>query len=75
MSETFKGYCFIEKDGEYCPPMNLKSVEEVHNYVMLQKQLFPEVRITDSGDFTVVHALDGKIVFPEEWKAFNKKAG
>lgn len=63
----FKGYCFIQKDGEYCPPVNLKNAEEVAHYVNLQKLLFPEVRITDRDDFTVVHALDGKIVFPDEW--------
>jgi len=64
---VFQGYCFIEKDGEYCPPVTLESVPEVFNYVQLQKRIFPEVRICDEEDFTVVQALDGKITFPPEW--------
>lgn len=63
----FNGYCFIEKDGEHCPPVELKDANEVYSYVNLQKKIFPEVRITDSGDFCVVQALDGKVVFPPEW--------
>lgn len=71
---AFKGYCFIEKNGEHCPPVTLEAVQEVFNYVQLQKRIFPEVRICDEGDFTVVHALDGKITFPPEWvKAFEKE--
>ncbi|MGC7872592.1 hypothetical protein ACPUYX_13815 [Desulfosporosinus sp. SYSU MS00001] len=68
----FKGYCFIEKDGQYCPPVDLKDANEVYSYVTLQKKLFPEVRITDESDFCVVHALDGKVVFPLEWVALEK---
>ncbi|MDQ7094172.1 hypothetical protein REC12_11285 [Desulfosporosinus sp. PR] len=68
----FKGYCFIEKDGAYCPPVELKDANEVFSYVDLQKKLFPEVRITDNGDFCVVHAVNGKIVFPPEWVRLEK---
>lgn len=63
----FKGYCFIEKDGAYCPPVELKDASGVYSYVNLQKRMFPEVRITNNEDFCVVHALDGKVVFPPEW--------
>ena len=69
----FYGYCFIEKDGQYCPKVNLSSVDEVFNYVNLQKTLFPEVRITDDGDYCVVHAIDGKVVFPMEWAKMEKQ--
>lgn len=63
----FYGYCFVEKNGRHTPPVRLSTVEEVWSYVNIQKNLFPEVRIADEDDFTVVHALDGKIVFPPEW--------
>ncbi|PFJ97674.1 hypothetical protein [Bacillus cereus] len=69
----FKGYCFIEKDGQFCPAVNLVNAQETWNYVNLQKRIFPEVRICDEDDFTVVHALDGKIVFPQEWVEMEKK--
>lgn len=71
--EIFMGYCFLEKDGLHTPPVYLDTPEEVWRYVNLQKGLFPEVRITDSGDFCVVQALDGKIVFPPEWVEAEKR--
>ena len=68
----FQGHCFIEKDGDHCPPVKLKDANEVYSYVNLQKVLFPEVKITDDQDFCVVHALDGKIVFPPDWVILEK---
>ena len=68
----FNGYCFMEKDGWHCPPVKLKDADEVYSYVNLQKVIFPEVRICDGGDFIVVQALDGKIVFPPEWVILEK---
>jgi len=68
----FQGYCFIEKDGEHYPPVELKTVDEVYSYVNLQKIIFPEVRITDDDDFCVVQTLDGKVVFPPEWAELDR---
>ncbi len=67
MDETFFGYCFLKVDGEHCPKVTLNGPQEVWNYVQLQKKIFPEVRITDTGDACVVQAINGKIVFPPQW--------
>ncbi|WP_196231822.1 hypothetical protein [Bacillus thuringiensis] len=55
------------------PAVNLANAQETWNYVNLQKRIFPEVRICDEDDFTVVHVLDGKIVFPQDWVEMEKK--
>ncbi|AFM43619.1 hypothetical protein Desaci_4795 (plasmid) [Desulfosporosinus acidiphilus SJ4] len=67
--EKFFGYCFETVGGKYYPKVTLFGPEEVFNYVNLQKNLFDEVRITDTDDCLAVHALKGKIIFPEEWVA------
>lgn len=69
----FYGYCFPEENGWHTPKVRLDSPEEVWNYLQLQKQMFEEVRITDEDDFTVAHALRGKIVFPPEWADADEK--
>lgn len=76
MSEIFYGYCFPELGGWHTPSVTLKSAEEVYKYTQLQGKtgLFREVRITDSGDHTVVQMIDGQYVWPEEWKIFNGEA-
>lgn len=67
----FFGYCFETVGGKYYPCVPLIGTEEVRTYVNLQKHLFEEIRITDESDCLVVHVLNGKIVFPEEWAIFN----
>lgn len=69
----FKGYCFPKENEWHTPPVTLDSAEEVWSYLRLQKKLFEEVRIVDDGDFTVAHALHGKIVFPPEWADIESK--
>jgi hypothetical protein len=68
---VFYGYCYTEKGGRHTPRVNLETAEDVFRYVNLQKGIFPEVRITDDDDYIVVHALDGKIVYPPEWASFD----
>jgi hypothetical protein len=63
----FLGYCFETIGGRYYPAVSLRGAEEVWNYVNFQKNLFEEVRITDTDDFIVAQAIKGKIVFPQEW--------
>jgi hypothetical protein len=72
-SEIFYGYCFPEPDGWHTPPVTLNGAEEVFRYTQLHGKsgLFREVRITDANDFLVVQMIDGKYVWPEEWKSFN----
>lgn len=63
--ETLKGYCFPDKNSQWhTPAMNLNSTQEAVKYINLQKRIFSEVRIVDSDDYTVIHAIDGKIIFP-----------
>ena len=68
----YYGYCYPTNDGFYIPKDPLVNPEEVFNYVMLHKNWMYEIRITDDDDFTVVNAIDGQIIFPEEWKVYNK---
>jgi hypothetical protein len=75
MSEQFYGYCFPEPGGWHTPAVILNSPEEVFHYTQLQGRtgIFQEVRITDSGDHVVVQMIEGKYVWPEEWKQFNRE--
>lgn len=59
----FKGYCFMENNGNYCPAVNLRNAKEAWSYVNSQKMLFPEVRIVDEDDYIILHVINGKIVF------------
>lgn len=69
----FYGYCFPEVDGWHTPKVELETPQEIWSYLRLQKKIFEEVRITDQDDYTVAHALNGKIVFPPEWKDLDEK--
>lgn len=65
IQEEFKGYCFPNKnDPWHTPAIKLIGPEAAVTYANLQKKIFQEVLITDSGDLTVIHAIDGKIIFP-----------
>lgn len=66
----FKAYCIHPELGTM-PPMNLKDVEEVIRYCQLQRQIFPEIIVTDELDLTVVEVKNHKFVFPEELKVLN----
>jgi hypothetical protein len=65
----YKGYCTADIMGqlETMPPVKLETLEDCVNYIMLQKQVFKEVIIEDSEEYTILHAVDGKIVFPEQF--------
>lgn len=69
----FYGYCFPEEDGWHTSKIELNDPSEVWSYLRLQKKIFEEVRVTDVDDFTVAHALHGKIVFPPEWADMDEK--
>jgi hypothetical protein len=65
----YKGHCVADIMGqlETMPPVKLETLEDCVSYIMLQKQVFKEVIIEDSDEFTILHAVDGKIVFPEQF--------
>jgi hypothetical protein len=72
ISTKFKGYCVAEIMGvkETMPPVKLNSVEQCVNYVMLHKPTFKEVIIEDEEEYTILHAVDGVVVFPEQFKGY-----
>jgi len=73
LSENFYGYCFPEPNGWHTPAVTLESPEAIYRYTQLHGKtgMFREIRVTDSGDFMVVQMIDGKYVWPEEWKQLN----
>ena len=68
----FKGYCLAEIMGreERMPPVRLESLEECVNYIMLHKAMFKEVLIEDEDEYCILHAVNGKIVFPKEFERY-----
>ena len=60
----FKGYCYFE-DGTHTKPVTLESGADAVRYCELQKLIQHEVKIMDEEDYCVLHAIKGKIVFPE----------
>lgn len=63
MGEIFQGYCF-DKDGFYPSPVTLGGIQEAVRYFNLQRPLHPHVMITDSDDYCVMEAQNGRAVFP-----------
>jgi hypothetical protein len=65
----FKGYCVVDILGvrETMPPVKLKDIEDCVNYVMLHKQGAKEVIIEDEDEYCILHAVDGKVVYPEQF--------
>lgn len=59
----FKGYCFIE-DGMHTPAVHLHTPEDAVRYCQLQMMVQHEVIIIDDDDCIVLHAKDGRIIFP-----------
>ncbi|MFS8214782.1 hypothetical protein [Paenibacillus sp. S29] len=74
-SEQFYGFCYPVAGEWHTPSVTLSSPEEVYGYTQLHGKtgMFQEVRVTDSGDHIVVQMIDGKYVWPEEWKQLNKE--
>lgn len=65
----YKGYCIADIGGvdETMPPVHFNDLESAMRYVMLQKKLFKEVIIEDHEEYCILHAVNGKIVFPEQF--------
>lgn len=63
--EKFFGYC-LTPQGYWTPRAELQDAETAWHYAYLQAQLWDEVRITDTGDFCVIHVVNHKLVFPTE---------
>nr|WP_308625374.1 hypothetical protein [uncultured Eisenbergiella sp.] len=61
----YSGYSFL-KDGRYASGVWLCSLEEVGNYVEMQKPYQHRVLICDRDDFSVMEVVDGQLVFPTQ---------
>lgn len=70
--DTFYGYCYQPHIG-WMPRATLDSPEQVWSYCNLHANFFPEVRVTDDGDFCIVHIVAGRIVFPTEKEGLTKE--
>jgi hypothetical protein len=74
----FYGYCFLKVNGQYTPKVKLNHPEEAFNYCHLQSRIFPEVRIADEDDFTVMRVVNHILYIPWEggqFKAFDLRTG
>lgn len=60
----FKGYCFNE-DGTHTIPVEIDSAKQAVDYCVRLMEIAYEVRVTDDDDYIVVHAKNGKLIFPE----------
>jgi len=69
MSETFFGYRFtgvVEEDPAYTHdgPTQLKNNYSIMKYVTDNVVEYPEIRIVDGGDLTVLHVIRQRLLFP-----------
>lgn len=65
----YKGYVVVDIMGaiEQMPSVKLDTIEECVNYVMIHKSYAKEVIIEDNEEYCILHAVDGKVVFPKEF--------
>jgi hypothetical protein len=54
----FFGYCLNPVDQSWTPPVSLPTARDCYHYCALHHHWTPEVRITDEGDFLVLHVED-----------------
>ena len=70
----FSGYSFLP-DGRYSAGVWLYSLQEVMDYVELQKPYQHRVLICDRDDFAVMEVVNGQMVFPtpEQMESFRQE--
>ncbi len=64
MMSEFTGYLFSEINGRHTDGVNLNSPLACYDFVIKNLAQYPEIRVCDSDDFLIMHALEGDIVFP-----------
>jgi hypothetical protein len=66
----FKGHCVADIEGklENMPPVKLDNFDDCINYVMLHKNHMKQVIIEDEDEYCIIHAVDGRIVFPKGYE-------
>jgi hypothetical protein len=60
--DTYLGYKFVK--GKHHGAEYIEGPEAAVKYVVDNKDKFDEVMVTDDDDCVVMHAIDGKVVFP-----------
>lgn len=65
LTPQYSGYSFLP-DGRYAAGVWLCSLEEVRDYVQMQKSYQHRVLICDRDDFAMMEIVEGKLVFPSE---------
>lgn len=59
--------------GQYGSPVKLDAIADVYNFCELNKFSHKEIRVVEPvEDAIVIQVIDGKYLFPEEWKKFNE---
>lgn len=64
-SPKYSGYGFLS-DGRHASGVWLCSIEEVRDYIQMQKDYQHRVLICDRDDFIVMEFIEGQQVFPKE---------
>lgn len=70
----YSGYCFLP-DGCYTSGVGLCSVQEVKDYIEMQKDYQHRVMICDRDDFCVFEMIEGNLIHPspEAMEVFHKE--
>lgn len=63
MTETFFGYAFAA-DGMHSGSTRLPTQADVFQYISQNVMWASEIRITDTGDLTVMQIINKELVFP-----------
>ncbi|MDQ1913747.1 hypothetical protein RAC89_25425 [Paenibacillus sp. GD4] len=70
--EYFHIFCYDEQN-RYGAPVKLKEVEDIYQFCELNKYSHSAIRVIDpTEDAITLEVINGKYVFPEEWKRFNE---
>lgn len=65
----YKGVCIAQIDNSLVrmPSVNLETLEDCVNYIMLHKGWFHEIIIEDEEEYCILHAVNGNIVYPPQF--------
>ena len=66
MLEKFYVY-LMDKNGRYLEPKMYTNIDRLMTYIKNMRNSYYEIRVTDINDFIVMHLIDGKIIFPNNY--------
>lgn len=76
--ETFWGYLFTSVNGWHHPKAYIESAQKAYEYCFANHVRYPEIRITDVGDFMVMRVINSVLYIPwpnEKFKVINLTTG